>query len=166
MCCHPVAVVILHVYRIRSWLLLNLSREGYMRSMQQQLGVLGTISALAYRHRETKKHLCRSGRSQDLPDTDFYCQLRESQREHKNTLSQEGSRRGTFMLVYLPLLFVFKGLNMFSKIINMEEYQDVILSSQPGRKNAVKKKRFIREFCRNHRTKSKVFHPEAFGTYL
>jgi hypothetical protein len=31
-----------------------------MRSMQQQLGVLGTISAFAFRHRETKKNLCRS----------------------------------------------------------------------------------------------------------
>jgi len=31
--CHPVAVVILHVYKIRNWLLINLSREGYMRSM-------------------------------------------------------------------------------------------------------------------------------------
>jgi hypothetical protein len=30
-----------------------------MRSMQKQLGNLGTISALAYRHRETKKNLCR-----------------------------------------------------------------------------------------------------------
>ena len=42
-----------------------------MRSMQKQLGVLGTISAFAYRHTETKKNLCRGGRSQDLPDTDF-----------------------------------------------------------------------------------------------
>jgi len=31
--CNPVAVVILHVYNILNWLLLNLSREGYMRSM-------------------------------------------------------------------------------------------------------------------------------------
>ena len=31
--CHPVAVVILHVYKIWNRLLLNLSREGYMRSM-------------------------------------------------------------------------------------------------------------------------------------
>jgi len=31
--CHPVAVVILHAYKIRNWLLLNLSREGYIRSM-------------------------------------------------------------------------------------------------------------------------------------
>ena len=30
-----------------------------MRSMQQQLGVLGTISVFAYRHRDTKKKLCR-----------------------------------------------------------------------------------------------------------
>jgi len=33
-----------------------------MRSMQQQLGVLGTISAFACRHRETRKKLCRDGR--------------------------------------------------------------------------------------------------------
>jgi len=38
---------------------------------------LGTISAIAYRHRETKKNLCRGGRSQDLPNTDlFYHELR------------------------------------------------------------------------------------------
>ena len=42
-----------------------------MRIMQQQLGVLGTISVFAYRHRETKKTLCQGGRSQDLPETDF-----------------------------------------------------------------------------------------------
>jgi len=42
-----------------------------MRSMQWKLGILGTIFAFAYRHRETKKNLCRDGRPQDLPDTDF-----------------------------------------------------------------------------------------------
>ena len=31
--CHPVAVVILHANKTWNWLLLNLSREGYMRSM-------------------------------------------------------------------------------------------------------------------------------------
>ena len=31
--CHPVAAVILHVYKIWNWLLINLSREGYIRSM-------------------------------------------------------------------------------------------------------------------------------------
>jgi len=41
-----------------------------MRSMLWQLGILGTISAFAYRHRETKKNLCRGGRSQDLRDTE------------------------------------------------------------------------------------------------
>ena len=30
--CQPVAVVILHVYKTWNWLLINLSREGYMRS--------------------------------------------------------------------------------------------------------------------------------------
>ena len=42
-----------------------------MRSMQWQLGILGTISVFAYRQRVTKKNLCRDGRSQDLPNTDF-----------------------------------------------------------------------------------------------
>jgi len=31
--CYPVAVFILHVYKIWNWLLINLSLEGYMRSM-------------------------------------------------------------------------------------------------------------------------------------
>ena len=31
--CHPVAVVILHVYKTWNWLLLNIIPEGYMRSM-------------------------------------------------------------------------------------------------------------------------------------
>ena len=34
-------------------------------------GVLGTMSAFAYRHRETKKNLYRGGSSQDLLDTSF-----------------------------------------------------------------------------------------------
>ena len=43
-----------------------------MRSMQQQLGVLGTISAFAYRQTQgNHENLRRDGRSQDLPDTDF-----------------------------------------------------------------------------------------------
>jgi len=44
--------------------------------MQQQLVVLGTISALAYRHRGTKKNLCRGGWLQDLPATDFQPAIR------------------------------------------------------------------------------------------
>jgi hypothetical protein len=40
-----------------------------MRSMWWQLEILGTISAFAYRHKKTKKNLCRGGRSQDLPST-------------------------------------------------------------------------------------------------
>jgi len=31
--CHLVAVVILHIYKIWNWLLINLSWEAYMRSM-------------------------------------------------------------------------------------------------------------------------------------
>jgi hypothetical protein len=69
--CHSMAVVILHVHKTWNWLLINLSREGYMRSMSWQLRIMGTISAFAYRHKETKKNLSRGGRSQDLPNTDF-----------------------------------------------------------------------------------------------
>ena len=35
------------------------------------LDVSGTIPAFAVVHRETEKNVCRDGRSQDLPDTDF-----------------------------------------------------------------------------------------------
>ena len=31
--CYKVAVVVLHVNKTRNWLILNFSREGYMRSM-------------------------------------------------------------------------------------------------------------------------------------
>jgi len=31
--CYPVAVIILHVNKIRNWLLLDLSRDGYVRSI-------------------------------------------------------------------------------------------------------------------------------------
>jgi hypothetical protein len=49
----------------------NFSREGYMRSMQWQLGMLGNTSDFAFRHREYKKNLCVGDRWQDIPDTDF-----------------------------------------------------------------------------------------------
>jgi hypothetical protein len=57
-------------------------------------GVLGTISAFAFRHRETKKHLCRGGRSQDLPDTDFYPAIRQlkyvrQQYTHNKTIHRQ-----------------------------------------------------------------------------
>jgi len=32
-----------------------------MRSMHWQLGILGTISAFGYRHKETNKNLCHGG---------------------------------------------------------------------------------------------------------
>jgi hypothetical protein len=48
-----------------------------MRSMQWQLGILRTISTLAFRHRETKKNLCQGGRSQDLPDSDLQPAIRQ-----------------------------------------------------------------------------------------
>jgi len=42
-----------------------------MRSMLLQFGMLGTISAFAYRQRETERNLFRGGRSQDLPNIDL-----------------------------------------------------------------------------------------------
>ena len=40
-------------------------------SCSGNLEVSGTIPTFALAHSETKKTLCRDGRSQDLPDTDF-----------------------------------------------------------------------------------------------
>ena len=40
-----------------------------MRSMWWQLGILGTISAFAFGHRETKKNLCGDGV--------FYCKHKD-----------------------------------------------------------------------------------------
>ena len=45
--------------------------------MQYQLGVLGTISAFAYRHREKNKPLCRGGLSQELSYTEFQPAIRQ-----------------------------------------------------------------------------------------
>ena len=56
-----------------------------MRSMQWQLGILGTISAFAYRHRETKKNLCRDGQTtrRHIPrDSAFHS-------HHRDTLTSD-----------------------------------------------------------------------------
>jgi hypothetical protein len=51
---------------------LDLVGEGYMGSMQWQLGrYLGTIPAFASRTQENQENLCQDGRSQDLPDSGF-----------------------------------------------------------------------------------------------
>jgi len=51
---------------------LDLDGEGYMGSMQWQLGrEMGTIPAFASRTQENQENLGRGGRSQDLPDSGF-----------------------------------------------------------------------------------------------
>jgi len=51
---------------------LDLVGEGYMGSMQWQLGgELGSIPAFASRTQENQENLGRGGRSQDLPDSGF-----------------------------------------------------------------------------------------------
>jgi len=51
---------------------LDLVGEGYMGSMQWQLGrEMGTIPAFASRTQKNQENLCRDGRSQDLPDSGF-----------------------------------------------------------------------------------------------
>ena len=67
-----------------------------MRSMQQQLGVLETISAFAYRYRETKKNLCRGGRSQDLPDTNFQPAIRQLKYGTEHVPSSINDRQYTY----------------------------------------------------------------------
>ena len=78
-----------------------------MRSMQWQLGILGTISAFAYRHKETKKNMCRGGRWQDLPSTDFQPALTFI----KNKISFFHVR---FMLLQRPEIFASLSLGPFS----------------------------------------------------
>jgi len=51
---------------------LDLVGEGYMGSMQWQLGrEMGTIPAFASRTQGNQENLGRDGRSQDLPDSGF-----------------------------------------------------------------------------------------------
>ena len=68
-----------------------------MRSMQWQLGMLGTISAFAYRHRETKRNLCRGGRSQDLPNTDFQPAARHLKEKQQYTHSTANTHKMTIL---------------------------------------------------------------------
>ena len=46
-------------------------KSGGLHEKHVRSSNFGTISEFACRHRETKKNLCRGGRSQDLPDTDL-----------------------------------------------------------------------------------------------
>ena len=55
--CYPVAVVILHLNKTWNWLLLNLSREGYMRSMTPNSLSVGT-NVLYQRDRLTQYLIC------------------------------------------------------------------------------------------------------------
>ena len=65
-----------------------------MRSMQQQFGVSGTISAFAFRHKETKKNLCQGDRSQELPDTDFQPAIWQLKYvRQQNTHSNESNKK-------------------------------------------------------------------------
>jgi len=66
---------------------LDLVGEGYMGSMQWQLGrETGTIPAFASRTQENQENLGRDGRSQDLPDSvkcgELLVQLRESKESY------------------------------------------------------------------------------------
>ena len=82
-----------------------------MRSMQWQLGILGTISAFAYRHRETKKNLCRGDRSQDLPNTDL---LPSSPASKVKTAVHSQYRKYTILgLLHLILLIKFSVFSSF-----------------------------------------------------
>jgi len=66
-----------------------------MRSMLWQLEILGTILALSFRHRETNKDLCRGGRSQDLPNTDFQAAARHLKKKQQYTHSKTNTHKIT-----------------------------------------------------------------------
>ena len=71
-----------------------------MRSMQWQLGILGTISAFAYRERETKKNLCRDGRSQDLPNIDFQPAVRHLKYKKKQQCTHSTTNTHKLTTIY------------------------------------------------------------------
>ena len=76
-----------------------------MRSMQWQLGILGTVSAFAFRHMETKKNLCRDGLSQDLQNTDFqpavrHIKLKKKQCPHSTTNTHNNTHKTTTTIHY------------------------------------------------------------------
>ena len=79
-----------------------------MRGMQQQLGNLGTISAFACRHRETKKNLCRGGRSQDLPDTDFQPAVRHLKAVRHMLKGQKQVKTYIYSFICKELFFSFR----------------------------------------------------------
>jgi hypothetical protein len=75
MCRHPVAVVNLHITYART-MKVDYSRFSWGGLYGKHVvatwkGKTGTIPAFALGPRKTKKTLCRDGRSQDLPVTDF-----------------------------------------------------------------------------------------------
>ena len=71
-----------------------------MRSMQWQLGILGTISTFAYKHRETKKNLCRGGRSQDLSSTDFQPAVRHLKKKNTSNVHTVEAEYGALVEWY------------------------------------------------------------------
>ena len=68
--CNPVAVVVTCIQNMK-WVTTKFKSGELHEKHVVAIGILGTISAFAFRYRETKKNLCRDGRSQDLPNTDF-----------------------------------------------------------------------------------------------
>jgi hypothetical protein len=72
---HPVAVVISHITYARTMKVdySSFSWGGLhgKHVVATGKGITGTIRSFALGSRRTKKNLCRDGRSQDLPVTDF-----------------------------------------------------------------------------------------------
>jgi len=68
--CHPVAVVILHVHNMKLFTT-KFKSGGLHEKHVVATWNLGNHLSICFRHRETKKNLCRDGRSQDLPNTYF-----------------------------------------------------------------------------------------------
>ena len=61
----------LHLHGLRNNFLKVQIWRATCEACSGNLEVSGTIPAFAVVHRETKKDLCRDGRSQDLPGTDL-----------------------------------------------------------------------------------------------
>ena len=89
-----------------------------MRSMQRQLGKAGTISAFALGPRETKKNLCRGGRSQDLPDTD----LQPAVRWLSNIINESLQKNKDFHAVFVVTGKMWNSSSYFIRIPRIISY--------------------------------------------
>ena len=85
-----------------------------MRSMQWQLGIVGTISAFAFRQRETKKNLCRDEELHEIIQNSSYEEHVEYEEEEDNETKMYKWRRK--LMTRLEQVY-FRGKTIQQKVL-------------------------------------------------